>query len=130
MRRRQDTEARSLMARSVVCWKERLIRKRDAETSDVSNKLYPTCKKVLKDFRLLLRVMLTSRFLKHELKNRQRLYRAVESLLQEMELPIRFVDALAVLLRPRQCDEQVHRTYELALYVFERLNHSSIRAFF
>ena len=89
----------------------KLLRKREAEYSDVSNKLYPTCKKVLKDLRLLLRVMLTTRFLKSELKSRQRLYRAAESLLQEMELPNRFVDALAVLLRPRQCEEQVLANY-------------------
>ena len=62
-----------MLARSVASWKSRLLKKREAETSDVTNKLYPACKKVLKDLRLLVRVMLTTRFLKHELKNRERL---------------------------------------------------------
>ena len=130
LRSRRDASSDSLITRSVAKWKERLFSKRDAETSEVSNKLYPACKKVLKDLRLLLRVMLNTRFLKHEIKNRQRLYRAVDELLQELNLPSQFADALAILLRPRQCDKQVQQVYEQPLLVFEKLNRNTVKEFF
>ena len=59
---------RTFLERCLADWKDHLERKKEQETSAVSNKVYAVCKKVLKDFRSFLRILLTTRFAVHELK--------------------------------------------------------------
>ena len=96
----------------------------------ISNKLYPVCKKILKDFRALLRLMLNARFVAHELKNPARLDKAMATLLQELGQPPRFKRALAILLRPKQCEEEQDPEVLAAQEAFEKMNKKTVAKFF
>ena len=48
----------------------------------------------------------------------------------ELGLPHRFLDSLAVLLRPKQCSKEVREAHRDALYAFERVNSATVAAFF
>ena len=63
---------RAFLERCIVDWKTRLLQKKEQETSAVTNKLYTVGKKILKDYRAFLRLLLTTRFAVHELKSPRR----------------------------------------------------------
>ena len=120
----------NLLQASLAQWKSRLRGKLDQENMASLAKRCSVSKKIFKDLRALMRLILNNRFLKHEVKDHRRLYKGVRTILLELGLPSRFLDPLAVLLRPKQCSAEVREAYRAALLAFERVNGESVAAFF
>ena len=81
------------MQKATTQWRRKLCRKRDLERSVISNKVYPACKKILKDLRAFLRIVFKMRFARSETQRPESIPLCVQQLLHELALPLAYTDA-------------------------------------